>query len=115
MSTQNIKQDIYKIISESAVIDIKTISDNKDMLNDLDMDSLDFLYILMKCEDKFNIHITDAEMEKIKTVNDLTNLVNLKIGLFESKLNKLDATLRKINADYNRRQMILDKKLPHVM
>lgn len=47
-------------------------------LEDLDLDSLDCLEICMDIEDKFGILILDSELEEVKTVQQLYDLVEKK-------------------------------------
>ena len=43
---------------------------------DLGADSLDVVELLMSVEDKYGVRVPDEELMGIKTVGDLTNLVN---------------------------------------
>lgn len=43
--------------------------------DDLDMDSLDFVYLVMDIEEEFNIEIPDEKAEKIRTVGDLVEFI----------------------------------------
>ena len=45
------------------------------IVEDLGADSLDNVEVLMEAEDHFNIEITDAVAEKIRTVEDLVDAV----------------------------------------
>ena len=47
-------------------------------VDELNIDSLDAIEICMDIEDKFAIQITDAELEAVKSVQDLYDLVNRK-------------------------------------
>lgn len=47
----------------------------EDTFDDLYMDSLDFIEIIMKCENEFNISIPDEACIKIKKVQDLVNYI----------------------------------------
>jgi len=52
----------------------------KDNLNkDLGADSLDRIEIVMMIEDDFGIDISDEEFEKVRTVEDIVNLVEKKV------------------------------------
>ena len=50
------------------------------LIEDLGADSLDMIEIMMSVEEEFRIHILDEEAEKIVTVGDLVNLIELKGG-----------------------------------
>lgn len=114
---------IYKLISETTSIDIKSIRANK-TFDDLDCDSLDFLNVVLNCESEFKINVTDDELVKLKTVGDLTNLVESKttvkkieqdtqINSINGKLEKIEQTIKQINQDYASRQSILNQHIAY--
>lgn len=108
---------IYKLISETTNTDIKSIRANK-TFDDLDCDSLDFLTVVLNCESEFKIDITNDELVKLKTVGDLTNLIESKtnvqqINSINGKLEKITQTIRQINKDYANRQSILNKHITY--
>jgi acyl carrier protein len=74
----DIREQVYDIITDTAIINRKDIADNKRFLYDLDMDSLDYLNIILECEKVFNISINDMEIEQTLTVDDLIKLIEQK-------------------------------------
>lgn len=48
--------------------------------NELKLDSLDLVEIVMAIEDAFSIEISDEELEQIKNLGELTDLVTQKIS-----------------------------------
>ena len=74
----DIREQVYDIITDTAIINRKDIADNKSFLYDLDMDSLDYLNIILECEKVFNISINDMEIEQTLTVDDLIKLIEQK-------------------------------------
>lgn len=109
MQNNSIQNDIYKIIYDTAYI--KPTSNSQPLWRNDEMDSLDCLTVIMQCEDKFHIRITDDEMKKIVTIGDLVNLVEKKIQTIESKLIAIDDTINQINAATIRRAQILNHKI----
>ncbi len=108
---------IYKLISETTNTDIKSIRANK-TFDDLGCDSLDFLTVVLNCESEFKINMTNDELVKLKTVGDLTNLIESKtnvqqINSINGKLEKITQTIRQINQDYASRQSILNKHITY--
>ena len=72
-----IMERIINII-ENAGIDRTKITTESELLNDLGLDSLDAVELGMALEEEFkdfNIKISDAEMETIKTVQDAINFI----------------------------------------
>ncbi|MFI6905930.1 acyl carrier protein [Nonomuraea sp. NPDC050394] len=69
------REDIYgevsAIIQEVTGMQAADVSPKKSIVDDLDIDSLSLVEIGVAVEDKFAVEITDAEMPKIVTVEDL--------------------------------------------
>ena len=78
VTTADIREQVYDIIRDTAIIKRETIEDNKSFLYDLDIDSFDYLNIILECEKVFNINISDIEIEKIFRVDDLITLIKNK-------------------------------------
>ena len=50
----------------------------KSLIKDLEIDSLDLLMLVTDLEKKFNLHISDQELMEIKLVDDIINIINNK-------------------------------------
>ena len=109
MQNNSIQNDIYKIIYDTAYI--KPTSNSQPLWHSDEMDSLDCLNIVLQCENKFHINITDDEMKKLVTIGDLVNLVERKTQTIESKLIAIGDTINTIKADTIRRAQILNHKI----
>lgn len=70
---------IKKLIVEQLGLSESDINYNSHFMNDLGADSLDGVEIVMAIEDDFDIEITDAEAESIKTVREAYELVLKKL------------------------------------
>lgn len=53
---------------------------DEDLYGDLGLDSLAVVESAMLCEEEFGIEFDDDEISRFKTVRDLVNLINKKIG-----------------------------------
>lgn len=67
------------------VVDYNSISKDKVIFEarireDLGFDSLDFVELLIRIEDKFGFDIRDEEAEKIVKVSDWIDLINKKVN-----------------------------------
>ncbi len=71
--------EIKGIIAENLRINQADVLDDQTM-SDLNADSLDGIELLLELEDGFNIDIPDAEFESLKTVGEIVEYVNKKIG-----------------------------------
>lgn len=60
-------------------------AERHDILADLAEDSLERMEIAVQVEIALDIHITDAELERLETAGDLHDLVNRKKGLSDAE------------------------------
>lgn len=75
MSTED---KVKRIIAEIVKMSPDQIKSNHCLVNDLGADSMDVLEIIMDIEDKFKIIVSDSEESKIRTIQDIVNLVERK-------------------------------------
>ena len=68
---QTEKDRVLFIVSDKLGYFEEEIDDTSNLRNDLGADSLDEIEICVEVEKEFNIKISDADFEKVKTVNDL--------------------------------------------
>ena len=61
---------IEKIIAEQLKIDVGTVTDDKNLIEDLGADSLNVVELVMAFETEYDIQITDEDAENIITVAD---------------------------------------------
>lgn len=69
-------EKIRTMIAEQLDIDPGRISEDSNLIQDLDADSLDILDLVMTFEETFNRTLSDDELEKIKTVGDILKLID---------------------------------------
>ena len=65
------KRNVKLVLSDKLGVDLKDISDNSKLNDDLGMDSLDAIELLMEFEQMYNIAIPDSEAEKVVKVSDI--------------------------------------------
>ena len=71
-----IKDVVYKEISDLAGFSIDDIKEDSDFVNDLVMDSLDVLELIMKIESRLNISINEEKLDiENLTVNSILKLI----------------------------------------
>jgi acyl carrier protein len=71
---KNVEQEIAKIISRAAMVDVSLITPET-KLTELGMDSLARIECVLSLEDAFQIEIDESELWKVKTVQDVMNAV----------------------------------------
>lgn len=60
---------------------IKEILPEQRLIEDLNLDSLDVVELSMHIEEKLNVQIEDDDLEKAKTVGDLTSMLRSKYNI----------------------------------
>lgn len=69
---------IKKVLHENLNIDPNKIAPTTHVLDDLGLDSLDFVELVMSLEDEFKVKISDEEVMNVKTIQDVINLLKKK-------------------------------------
>lgn len=76
MSREQIFEEVKAALVEVLGLeDDSNIKENDNIVDNLGADSLDFVELIMKLENIFDIKIEDEDVEKVVTVEDLVNLV----------------------------------------
>jgi acyl carrier protein len=82
---EKLMERIKEIIADKLGVDIDEVTDDADLIDDLDADSLDLVDLAMAIEDEFGVTIPDEELEKIRTVRDVFKELYEKIRLAEEE------------------------------
>jgi acyl carrier protein len=72
------KEEIIYLISTLFGISIDKIFMESHLMKDLGLDSLDIMEVTIECEEKFNIFISDSDVEEINYVGDIYKIINGK-------------------------------------
>lgn len=68
-------ENVQKMLAEQLDIDPEQITLQSEIVKDLGADSLDIFDLLTKLEDEFGIIFPDNEMENVKTVQDIVDML----------------------------------------
>lgn len=71
--------ELVPLIADRLAVSREKIELDSDIVKDLGADSLDQVGLIMACEDRFSIVITDEEAEPVKTVRDAARLIESKL------------------------------------
>lgn len=71
------KNQIIEIIADELNVDAQTITNETNLKDDLNVDSLDVVELIMRLEDAFDIEVSDDDAAKLNTVGDIINFVNV--------------------------------------
>ena len=66
-------EKLKQLLVEELQIDEALITPEAELSNDLDINSIDLAELVMLCEDKFCIEISDSDSNKFVTVGDVVN------------------------------------------
>lgn len=69
-------------------------------VEDLGFDSLDQVEMVMECESEFDIEITDAEAEQVKTVADAVSLIERLLASTTSEHSVNQVTVQHATANF---------------
>jgi acyl carrier protein len=74
----DVESKVKEIIVNKLGVEESQITPTASFINDLGADSLDTVELIMEFEKSFNVTIDDADAEKIQTVGDAVNYLQVK-------------------------------------
>ena len=77
MSDGNIEERVKKIVVEHLGVEDEKVTKDASFIDDLGADSLDTVELVMAFEEEFGVEIPDEAAEKILTVKDAIDYLNL--------------------------------------
>lgn len=77
----NVSEKVLFFVAKQFEVECSDKDLSKDLDNDFNAHTLDKIEIVMRLEDEFNIQITDEELENIKLVQDIVDIVSSKQAL----------------------------------
>ena len=69
------KEEIIELIAKKLRIDVDSIEDDSNLVNDLGADSIDLVEMLMEIESTLDITVSDEEAAELKTVRDVVDFI----------------------------------------
>ncbi len=87
----NIGQKIQQALARHLRMDAARVTPDALLREDLEMDSVDTIELLFHLEDAFHIEIPDDDLEKLKTVKDITSYVEARVGSTEGSKPQIQA------------------------
>jgi len=79
LTKEEIETRVKQVIASVTNIEEKKIKSNLHLQNDLGVDSFTAIEMIYNAEDEFGINISDEELLKVTTVDDIVNIVKQKI------------------------------------
>jgi acyl carrier protein len=71
MATQLDFKDLQALAAEILGVDVEQVQMDKSFARDLAADSLDLVELIAAVEDKYDVELPEAELEKMKVIGDL--------------------------------------------
>ncbi|MDI6727086.1 MAG: acyl carrier protein [Smithellaceae bacterium] len=73
-----VEEKVVDIIIEQLEVTREECVPEASFIDDLGADSLDLVELIMELEESFAIQITDEELEKIRTIQDVIDFIKTK-------------------------------------
>jgi acyl carrier protein len=77
LQMENVEQRVKKIVAEQLGVNEAEIKNESSFVDDLGADSLDTVELVMALEEEFETEIPDEEAEKITTVQQAIDYINV--------------------------------------
>ena len=84
MKEQEIFEKVQKIVSEQLGVEKKEVTREANFSSDLGADSLDTVELIMAIEEEFEIEVPDNDAEKISTLSEVIDFIQLKLKAISS-------------------------------
>lgn len=75
MEREKILEELVDFLKEALFMDSLIVKPDDNLTDDLGVDSMGAVEFINMVEDAYGISVDDAEMEKVKTLNDAVSLV----------------------------------------
>lgn len=69
-------EKVCKMLAEQLSLDADSIRPEQEVVKDLGADSLDVVELMMALEDEYGITLPEGEIESVKTVQDIVDMMN---------------------------------------
>lgn len=69
---------LISMIADRFNVPVSAVTGKTNFQQDLNLDSIDSLELIMALEDTYDISVSDADAAKLRTVNDVINLIDQK-------------------------------------
>ena len=69
------KDKVIKLIAKTLELDAKKINEKTNLVQDLDVESLDLVDLVAAFEEEFGIEIKDKDVKNLQTVGDIVKYI----------------------------------------
>jgi len=68
-------QELKNILKDTVTVEEEEITMESDLVNDLNLDSLDLVDLALSVEQVFGFEFSDEQLQQIKTVKDVVDII----------------------------------------
>ena len=69
-------EKVCKMLADQLNVPVESIKPESEVVKDLGADSLDVVELMMALEDEYGIALPESEVESVKTVQDIVDMMN---------------------------------------
>ena len=80
MAREEILTALKEVLVDKLKVEADTITDDANLFEDLGLDSIDLMTVVMAVEEKFNIEVSDEELEEVSTLAQAADVLSTKVG-----------------------------------
>jgi acyl carrier protein len=80
MAREEILNALKEVLVDKLKVESDTITDDANLFEDLGLDSIDLMTVVMAVEEKFNIEVSDEELEDVTTLAQAADILSTKVG-----------------------------------
>ncbi len=78
-STPDILLFVQQLVADVANIPVDSLTPHTDLLAELELDSLALYEIVIELEEKYDLQISDEEIDKIRTMGDVVQYIDSQL------------------------------------
>ena len=75
MEREEIFSKVVDVLVEQLGVEKENVKKDSEIMTDLGADSLDVVDVVQVLEEEFNVKVPNEDIEKLKTVEDITNYI----------------------------------------
>ena len=75
MEKEEIFNKVVDVLVEQLGVEKENVKKDSEIMTDLGADSLDVVDVVQVLEEEFNVKVPNTDIEKLKTVEDITNYI----------------------------------------
>jgi len=72
---EKIFQELKNILKDTVTVEEEEITMESDLVNDLNLDSLDLVDLALSVEQVFGFEFSDEQLQQVKTVKDVVDII----------------------------------------